>query len=410
MILNSPIDTRTDLPALLVRGTLPALAVGGLFFNGIAIFGAALILIALIADHWRHQQTAPSLDYPIMLIVAVFLLAAVATTPLMLSEPTLDPQRVIRNLGNLALIAIIPALLSLGWRPGRMTIMAFRGDFIGPFLVAIGLVITIFLLFQSGILDRLVWLPNEFNRVVMYICIFGWFAAAAAGAAGKPHRGAWLIAALTALAILSESATAAVSMILGSLAYFGCLHAGRGWLRVQTWAIVAFTAVTPLLSMTLPPTDANLEWLPFSWGERLAIWQSTAVKIAENPLTGWGLKSGVMYGWVIPESYQIFGGRLVLHPHNATLQVVADFGLTGLLAWTLLLYVMGKRIAGLHRNVRPYAAAAYVSAYMCAGLAVDLWTDSLLAILALTAALFRLLNVGSISSYDEVMALRAKGS
>jgi O-antigen ligase len=112
--------------------------------------------------------------------------------------------------------------------------------------------------------------------------------------------------------------------------------------------------------------------------------------------------------WLLGEQFTDLAGRHIAHAHNGTLQAMSDFGLIGFLAWLLLLAVVGFRLGDLHRNIRPYACAAFVSAYLTAALAVDMWTDSFLATLALTAALFRLLSIGSASAYDGVIALRAR--
>jgi O-antigen ligase len=393
---------RVALSPLLVRVTLTALAAGGLFFNGIAMFAAAAVLIALLIDQWRLAGAAPGLDRAVVGCIAVFLLAAIVGTGQLLLVPVdneltghpVDQARILRNLGNAFLIAIIPFLLALRWSPARLTTMAVRADISGPFLIAMGLVTAIFVAVRVGLITETIILPNGFNRVVMHVCILGWFAAAAAGPAGKPRKAAWLIVGLTILSALSESATAALAMMAGSIAFFGCLVFARSWVRLQTILLVAFAAVTPLLGLALPETDAGIGWMPFSWGERLAIWEQVADRFFQRPWIGWGLKSSDVLDWTIPAGYTAFAGRPITHAHNATLQILADFGLIGFAAWLVLLTVVGMRIQGLHRNVRPYACAAFVSAFIVANLAVDFWTDSFLATLALTSLLFRFLSTG----------------
>ncbi len=406
--LATAMRSPAPLGPLLIRFALIGLAGLGLFFNGLSVFAAAAVLIALLADRLRGTGDAPELDGPVLGIIAVLLAtAALGTVTMVDMAPASETGQILRNLANAGLIAIIPVLLALRWRPSRPVLYAVRADIASILLIAIGVAVTIFVLYWAGILPQTIWLATDFNRVVMYMCIIGWVFAAAAGPAGRPQAAAWLIAALTVLAVMSESATAALGMVAGSIAYLGCFVFSRSWVRAQALIILGVTVLTPLVTYVMPVWWGPIGALPFSWRERIAIWYEVTAHWLERPLFGWGLKASEVHNWLLGDQFTDLAGRHIAHAHNGTLQALGDFGLVGFLAWLALLAVVGFRLGELHRNIRPYACAAFVSAYLTAALAVDMWTDSFLAILALTAALFRLLSMGSASAYDAVTALRA---
>lgn len=405
--LAATLRSPTPWCPLLIRAVLIALAALGLFFNGLSVFAAAFVLVALLSDRLRGAGDPPVPDWPMLCVVGLLLLASVIGTLRLLPVlPDDATGQLLRNLANAGLIAIVPVLLTLRWQPSRPVLFAVRADIATVLLIAIGVACLIFALYWAGILPETIWLANDFNRVVMYMCIVGWVFAAAAGPAGRPQKAAWLIAALTVLAVMSESATAALSMIAGSLAFLGCFVFSRSWIRVQTAAVALVTILTPLVTWLMPIYWGSMDGLPFSWRERIAIWFEVTERWAERPLFGWGLKSSDVLDWTIGARFTDLAGRPITHAHNGTLQAMGDFGLIGFAAWLALLVVVGLRLGALHRNIRPYACAAYVSAYVTAVLAVDMWTDSFLAVLALTAALMRLLSLGSASAYDAVAALR----
>jgi hypothetical protein len=280
------------LGPLLIRFALIGLAALGLFFNGLSMFAAAAVLIALLSDWLRGTGEPPEIDTPALLVIAVLLLAAATGTVVMIGGTTgADTAQMLRNLANAAMIAIIPALLSLRWRPSRPVLFAVRADIASIMLIAIGVAVAIFLLYWAGVLPQTIWLATDFNRVVMYISIIGWVFAAAAGPAGRPQAAAWLIAALTLLAVMSESATAALGMAAGAVAYLGCFVFSRSWVRAQTFIILGITMLTPLVTYLLPIWWGPIGALPFSWRERIAIWYEVTAHWLDRPLLGWGLKS-----------------------------------------------------------------------------------------------------------------------
>ena len=108
--------------------------------------------------------------------------------------------------------------------------------------------------------------------------------------------------------------------------------------RMRPLVARAVLAISVAAVVSAPLTFAQLEQLPglaaaadrfkISAGHRLLIWSFTGDRIAERPLTGWGLDA----------SRAIPGGRdpirpgeawMPLHPHNAALQLWLELGAPG---------------------------------------------------------------------------------
>ena len=135
-------------------------------------------------------------------------------------------------------------------------------------------------------------------------------------------------------------------------------------LRVAVFALMAFAPAAPHL---LPAPDTILRVMPdlsYSIVHRIAIWQFSADRIVEKPLTGWGLESSrhfqERYGEAFPTQYRAADRNhaveatlayfksqvLPLHPHNGFLQVWLELGAVGALALLAFLLWM---LAGADR-------------------------------------------------------------
>ena len=151
---------------------------------------------------------------------------------------------------------------------------------------------------------------------------------------------ATLLAAAGAATVGALAGTAAKTALVAGVAiallcYF--------W-RTRVARVVAVLSV--LVIITAPLTFARLEQvsdlvetadaIKFSAGHRLLIWSFVGDRIAEHPLTGWGIDS----------SRSIPGGRdpiapgetwLPLHPHNTPLQLWLELGVPGAVLFALLI-------------------------------------------------------------------------
>jgi O-antigen ligase len=150
---------------------------------------------------------------------------------------------------------------------------------------------------------------------------------------------ATLLAAVTAVTVYELAGTAAKLVMLAGLA--------MGLLLYRARPVVAGVAlaISVVAIIAAPLTFARLERLPglgemadsfkISVGHRLLIWSFAGDRIAERPLTGWGLDA----------SRAIPGGDdpirpgepwMPLHPHNAALQVWLELGAPGAVLFALL--------------------------------------------------------------------------
>ncbi|HIJ61777.1 MAG TPA: O-antigen ligase family protein [Rhodospirillaceae bacterium] len=124
---------------------------------------------------------------------------------------------------------------------------------------------------------------------------------------------------------------------------------------VAVWMVAAPLLLQPQLTARLsdlvPPVAGKLS----SFEHRRAIWGFVAGRIAEKPLTGWGLGS----------SREIPGGKtqirpgvelLPLHPHDAALQIWLELGVPGAILGVV--FVLGT-IGAIGRNA--LAADAYAT-------------------------------------------------
>jgi O-antigen ligase len=147
-----------------------------------------------------------------------------------------------------------------------------------------------------------------------------------------------VLAVATLMVIYGLVGTAAktalgVGIVVAALLYFAPRHIPR---------LAALFSV--LIIITAPLTFARLAQLEgvtetadrvkFSAWHRLMIWSFVGDRIAERPLSGWGLDAAR----AIPGANQpLYAGRvwLPLHPHNAALQVWLELGVLGAMLFAL---------------------------------------------------------------------------
>jgi O-antigen ligase len=164
-------------------------------------------------------------------------------------------------------------------------------------------------------------------------------------------------ATVFALAGAAPKVALAAGLAIGALAYLASTA------RIASGAAI----VSVLLIVTAPLTFARFERLPLfpqfaerlkqSAEHRLLIWSFVGDRIAERPLSGWGLDA----------SRAIPGGRepirhgetwLPLHPHNAPLQLWLELGAPGAVLGALIASLLWRRLAAAAGWSHGYAAAA----------------------------------------------------
>ena len=159
------------------------------------------------------------------------------------------------------------------------------------------------------------------------------------GKGASPARGGGILFSAAAAALLLEllvTESRAALLSLGLAATLGglFLHGRRRWL-----ALLAPAVALALLASGVVSLPMSLSWLPTggSSAERLAIWQSALLMIADMPLTGAGLGmfQRVYPLYILPAYHNIHP-----HAHNLFLQTYLDAGPLGC-AGMLLLTISG---------------------------------------------------------------------
>ncbi len=173
----------------------------------------------------------------------------------------------------------------------------------------------------------------------------------------------------------------------------GVAAAAIVWLGGR-WAAAAITAVLVLLVVTAPllplgplsprSSGALVEPIRNSGLHRLYIWEFAAHRIAEHPMSGWGLDSSrSMPGGDAPTPA---GGQvMMMHPHNGPLQVWLELGVPGMLVLAGLLVLIGRGLFRINdRGARALASGLLVTAAVLACLSFGVWQTWWVGTLALT--------------------------
>jgi len=260
--------------------------------------------------------------------------------------------------------------------PRRLTILLFIGMALGIAMVAIELA-------TGGGLSSLVsdraYRPTQLNQASIAFALLVLPASALLISLGQAIF-ATLLASATAIAVYELAGTAAKAALLAGLAIGFLLH------RARPVVAGAALAISVFVTIAAPLTFARLERVPglgetadsfkISAGHRLLIWSFAGDRIAERPLTGWGLDS----------SRAIPGGDdpirpgepwLPLHPHNAALQVWLELGVPGAALFALLAAIVWRALARVEWPPL-FAAAAGASltiAFLCCFVTYGIWQE-----------------------------------
>jgi len=228
------------------------------------------------------------------------------------------------------------------------------------------------------------------NRRIAALLLFGWIAA---GALAALRRG-WLALALLAVlgvVVFGGSMHSAKLALLLSLLVAGLAFAlGRPVHRAFAALLVAGIAVAPLLPFgPLAPVRWEGRILDdyYSAEHRLHIWRFAAERIADRPVTGWGLDASPhLPGGT--EKLPKRGTRMSVHTHNGALQVWLELGAIGALLLAGLAWVAA---AASGRPATPTARAAALGTLAAASgifcLSFGVWQTAWLANLAVLPGL-----------------------
>jgi O-antigen ligase len=219
--------------------------------------------------------------------------------------------------------------------PRRLTLLLLIGMALGIAMVAIELATGGGL--SSALSDR-AYRPTRLNQASIAFALLVFPASAVLLCRGRRIVAAGL-AASTAATVYALAGTAAKVLLLTGLAAGLLLYRAR---PLVAWIVIVISVAAIIGA---PLTFARLEQLPglgevadsvkISAGHRLLIWSFAGDRIAERPLTGWGLDSSR----AIPggdEPIRPGENWMPLHPHNAGLQVWLELGAPGAVLFALL--------------------------------------------------------------------------
>lgn len=196
---------------------------------------------------------------------------------------------------------------------------------------------------------------------------------------------------------MTESQTAQLVYVSGLL-MLACFPAGSrmAW-RGLALALIAGMGAAPFLAQylfTLVPPPGTMDagavaaWLrEANVFARLEIWDYVSRYALQNPVTGFGIEATrLVEAFDNKEIYQ--PGLTILHPHNGALQLWIEFGVLGIAAASVGVYLMLARVVAGTDTVlgRRIAGAAFAGAVLVALTSYGLWQGWWLGMLMLLAA------------------------
>ncbi len=209
-----------------------------------------------------------------------------------------------------------------------------------------------------------------------------WPAGLALGARGWRWVALALGGELAAAAVLLRVDAPLAALAASGAVFVLVLRIGPVAARALGVAAAGLMAFAPALALVLTRVPGAAETggglAKASWGARVAVWRFTAERIAERPLTGWGL-----------DASRAFPGAIPLHTHDLALQVWLELGAAGAALAAAFWWLVFEGCARLraHDAGLGAAAAASATAYLVIGaLSFGAWQEWWLALGALAAA------------------------
>jgi O-antigen ligase len=171
-----------------------------------------------------------------------------------------------------------------------------------------------------------------------------------------------------------------MSVLLSPIVGFAVYRWPRGAPKAFAGVAAVFFLVMPAVVWgvrTLADYTELENAIPLSWGERMGYWSHAIDWIADKPLQGWGL-----------DASRMFGPGIVLHPHDAALQIWLELGAIGALSAAVFWGVTLPRLARPAPSLAAAATAASSATFLLY-LAVNfgVWQEYWLALGALVAVL-----------------------
>jgi exopolysaccharide production protein ExoQ len=311
--------------------------------RGIAALASAAGLCAagllLSAGRGRLSST---LGFAAMLLACLVFWGAVSA--LWSVNPTRSLAMALRLAGLFGAGLALAAAAGVVGAPRRLTFFLLSG-------LALGLALAVTDLATAGGLssffsDR-TYRATRLNQASISFAILLLPSVAALVSLGRSISASLLAAAVAATVCALAGTTAKAALIaglpVGVLLYRSRRHFAQA-AAVISLAVIIFAPLTFAPLERVPGLGERADAVKVSAGHRLLIWSFAGDRIAEHPLSGWGLDSSrAIPGGDDP----IRAGEtwLPLHPHNAALQLWLELGVPGAASLALLLALLWGALA-----------------------------------------------------------------
>lgn len=183
---------------------------------------------------------------------------------------------------------------------------------------------------------------------------------------------------MAAVCFKSNSATALLAMATGLVFAVLSLWSRHATVRLLQMVFLAVALAAVPLSM-LPKTLAldTHPRIPFSFRERVVIWDDLATLALSSPIIGIGVKSTRFLSGRVSEAHRDTPGkpdvRNYWHPHNGYLQIWLELGAIGAFLFATAGTLLLGRLQRLDRAMQPYAIALAAGTLIMIGPGWGLW-------------------------------------
>lgn len=211
----------------------------------------------------------------------------------------------------------------------------------------------------SGLVSVRPFAPPRLNQIAVWLAILVLPGGALLLCRGRLAVAASIVAAMAGTVLLLDGTAAKIALGLGlPVAALLCWRR-RAAARIAAAAMAIAILIAPVTLPRLhdiPGVLAAADAFKLSAGHRLLIWSFAGERIAERPLSGWGIDSARALPGA-KEQIRPYQSQLPLHPHNAPLQVWLELGVPGAVLFAGFVAFVWLRLAEA-RWPDLYAAAA----------------------------------------------------
>ncbi len=186
----------------------------------------------------------------------------------------------------------------------------------------------------------------------------------------------------------SESLAASAAIAAGALTVPVALaHRQAGRLLLIGMSAVLFAGAPFVAERLYALGWQHAAWLPESARQRVDIWYTAVDLIAEKPLFGWGFDASRVISRQGHTNADGSIGLMLLHPHNASLQVILELGAVGGAIAVAVLWILAARLDRLPAPSRIAGQACFAATLAIASTAYGIWQNHWLATIFSTAVL-----------------------